>query len=318
MIEAPKTLFISELVPEALAKVERRMRAGTNRRAKGYDPSEEGFLGDDERLADVIERDEATLASLGVTPEAIADWLDALIGLAAQRERLLGDEVDGATGLVLGRFRVETDVYMGSQDCPFFYVETPRTGGGRYISSCGSGSTEHRIRDETTGASLFLTGLHPHLIRAHHFFEGATSYRLEPARAVEVLGLGEAAGEAPPLVSETVWELGSSSSEWTGALATHERNQRLRSEGIPREPLPGLIVWTSDDEGWMAAPIPVAIEEPLEVDGARLDPGVVFSGGAQLRRRTIERYADPMPPSVEQVREARRRAAASRAERGTP
>src|SRR5512143_752038 len=102
-------LLISELSPDRLARIERRLRPGA--------ASATGFLAPGERLAAVIARDAETLRALRVTPEQIADRLESIAGAAyrlsdlARRGRLQLDQaaLDGF------RHRAGPGITVGAQ-----------------------------------------------------------------------------------------------------------------------------------------------------------------------------------------------------------
>ncbi len=156
-----------------LEEVEERMRPGSF--------SQVGFLGPNERLADVLARDSATLSRLGVTGDQMADALEALIAAGnAQRDRPV---------TVGGRFRVLVTVYTGFQICPFapdpHHEQCTAAGGARYAS------VDWTIRNLATGQEMSGPGLLTHLIRAHQFFEGLESpYRIDPEELARLLELG--------------------------------------------------------------------------------------------------------------------------------
>jgi hypothetical protein len=177
--------------------------------------SEAGFLGPDERLADVLARDANTLAALGVEPALIARRIREIVSVAIQRQeeqfqaelrRLrspagaapqpAGDDTQKGKaprrGFAVENFWVSTMHWKGYQPCPWECDPDPHWG-----------SLDFRIDNCSTGASFKGPGLIVHLIERHGFFEGLESpYRVDPADAVEVLELGpvdpaEASGGDP-------------------------------------------------------------------------------------------------------------------------
>lgn len=171
--------------------------------------SESGFLGRDERLADVIAADAESLGRIGVTHEQLADALDHILDSAlAQLEdaierildpitvRLTDDlvevKVDDSTLARLkeevaelkidDRYWVDFAVCLGEQHCPW-----------EVIGDC-SGVVKHASTDWTitssSGAQLSGPGLISHLIRSHHFFESRrVEYRVEPIELAQLLDL---------------------------------------------------------------------------------------------------------------------------------
>ncbi len=111
-----------------------------------------GFIGSNEDPDEVIKNDLELLAAVNITPEEIAAALED-----AQKS-----------------YGVHRTVYNGVQDCPF--ADGPAS------------DTSYLKLDGKKG--IGWSGLHPHLIRAHHFFEGkGVSHRLEPIEAILMLGI---------------------------------------------------------------------------------------------------------------------------------
>ena len=73
--------------------------------------SQRGFLGEDERLKDVLEADARTLEELGLSAEELATPLDRLID-AAEASR-------GRSARVDDRFDIGIEVFTGLQICPW-------------------------------------------------------------------------------------------------------------------------------------------------------------------------------------------------------
>lgn len=144
-------LYIDALTPAEIAVVERRMRKDGS--------SSAGFLGKGESLRDVIERDAATVARHGATHYELSRWLDDLFSqiptFGRSAKRFPGYEAIGM-------------VWRGSQECPF----------GGY--ACGMTNIDYRFTRLVEGGTLSISGLLPHLIGTHQFFEGDTPYRLDP------------------------------------------------------------------------------------------------------------------------------------------
>jgi hypothetical protein len=173
--------------------------------------SESGFLGRDERLADVIAADAESLARLGVTHEQLANALDHILDSAlAQIEdavdlilnptivRLTDDFVelktdesesalarlkDKAAGLnVDDRYWVDFAQYLGSQHCPWGVM-------GECSAELKHSSIDWTITS-SSGAQLAGPGMIGHLIRSHHFFEGrSVRYRVGPIELAQLLDL---------------------------------------------------------------------------------------------------------------------------------
>ncbi|MDC3979808.1 hypothetical protein [Polyangium jinanense] len=134
-----------------------------------------GFLGEAERLGDVLKEDASTLAALGVTPADVAGRIREIVRAALGSRKREWEE----GGDVIGRFRVRLRHWGGYQRCPWLCT-----------SNTAWGSFDFMIENRRTGAKLEGPGLIVHLIAEHGFFEGKESpYRVDPRHAAEVLGL---------------------------------------------------------------------------------------------------------------------------------
>ncbi|MDI1447932.1 hypothetical protein [Polyangium sp. 6x1] len=135
-----------------------------------------GFLGETERLDEVLKEDARTLASLGITAKDVASRIREIVGKALRRSMKSARAEDGHE---IGRFRVRFLKWGGYQECPWLCTPDP-----------GWASIDFVIEDRRSGAKLRGPGLIVHLIAEHGFFEGKESpYRVDPREAAEVLGL---------------------------------------------------------------------------------------------------------------------------------
>jgi hypothetical protein len=139
--------------------------------------SRTGFLGQHERLSDVIAADAETLQKLKLSYEAIASRLDALIAAA---------KASPANRASLGELECRVQIYQGFQICPWAPVPA------RAQCSAGQGvrhgSIDWSIVNLRTGEEVKGPGLVVHLIRDHHFFEGVMSpNRVDPSRLARIL-----------------------------------------------------------------------------------------------------------------------------------
>ncbi|HIH24006.1 TPA: hypothetical protein HA251_03160 [Candidatus Woesearchaeota archaeon] len=150
-------LYIDTLTPAELAAVERRMRPGN--------ASSAGFLGRGESLRNCIERDAATLARHGVTHYEAARWLEDMLNRIPKG-------VDAS--LRFSGYEAKGVVRRGIQGCPF----------GSY--ACGMTNVTYQFTKRSTQEGFSISGLLPHLIGTHQFFEGNTPYRLDPERLLEM------------------------------------------------------------------------------------------------------------------------------------
>jgi hypothetical protein len=142
--------------------------------------SQGGFLGEGERLADVLAQDAQTLAELGLGYEEIAEKLATLIR-AGQLAPHHTARID--------YFEARVTSYMGFQMCPWspdIHRAQCTAGGGVQFSSL-----DWCIRNVRSGQEMCGPGLIVHLIRDHHFFEGHESpYRVDPRALARLLELG--------------------------------------------------------------------------------------------------------------------------------
>lgn len=139
-----------------------------------------GFLGPDERLAEVLARDEATMRDLGLSYTQVAGVLADLLGRA--------EASPGRRVTVDQRYDVSITVFKGFQLCPWaprpHRSQCDAAGGPRFAS------LDWAIRNLRNGQQEHGPGLLAHLIGAHHFFEGEQSpYRVAPASLANLLEL---------------------------------------------------------------------------------------------------------------------------------
>ena len=146
-------------------RIEKMMRPGAC--------SEEGFLSPDEKLYDVYLEDDETLKRLGATYGGIADRLDEIVKSRGLHENLT----------------VEPTHYWGWQECPFGCSDELGELGDEYraLYEKTTSSSDYTVTNGALKESVFFSGLHSHLVRDHHFFEGHTKYRLDPEQCVRVL-----------------------------------------------------------------------------------------------------------------------------------
>jgi len=147
------TLYVDTLSETEIARVEARLRQGNS--------SFSGFLGQNERLRQVIYEDAGTLKRLGMTHKQVAGKLEYLV------QNPQGDS----------RFKVSSIGTREMQEDPFQEKWTPGT-----YPNLGVTITNQ------DGESISFAGLIIGLIRNYQFFEGkGVSSRLDPAEAVRVL-----------------------------------------------------------------------------------------------------------------------------------
>jgi hypothetical protein len=180
------------------AELEQRLRPGAW--------STLGFLGADESLDDVSNRDAETLARLGISYDQMANALGNVLATALEMwrkpvpedkfEEVLAHQTnfpnfyqpetiphfdlhnlpDIQSGFLIDHYQVFIVNYKDWQSCPW--------GCEAYSSS------DFMILNRQTGESVTAPELMPHLIRTHHFFGGLGSpYRTDPERLARVLEL---------------------------------------------------------------------------------------------------------------------------------
>lgn len=132
--------------------------------------SAEGFLGQDLRPVDEIVADD--LRALERSGVSLADLLGALRHAYETARQALGAEVEIRPGV--------TSVFYESRG----RIPSPFRNGRSYEKG------EAVVTDHASGRKMVLTDLGLALIERHGFFQGRGSrYRIEPAEAIEVLGL---------------------------------------------------------------------------------------------------------------------------------
>jgi len=204
--------YITAMTPEQLTEHERNCRPDHGRVRNSVEPyialgqdwfSDTGFINDTESLIEVARCDEATVVRLlGADGHSII--ARALMMLMYTKS--LDDIRTGAPHLMLSgfdtdAFDVAETVWCGYQKCPFIAhtpvklvvngVEKTQV----MIGSCGhqppasSAGTDYKATNKKTSESFTFSGLMPHLIYFHHFYEGTVPHRLDPETVIRVLGL---------------------------------------------------------------------------------------------------------------------------------
>ncbi|HKE42851.1 MAG TPA: hypothetical protein VKG21_23735 [Casimicrobiaceae bacterium] len=151
-------------------EIEARMRPGAFSRS--------GFLGLNERLAEVISADAKALSALHISCAELAAKLDELVGAA---------EASPTRRARVGALECQVQVHQGFQICPW----TPDP----HHAQCDAGlgvrhaSVDWHITNVETAEQMKGPGLVIHLIRDHAFFEGPMSpNRVDPLHLARVLG----------------------------------------------------------------------------------------------------------------------------------
>jgi len=169
-----------------------------------------GMLGPLDKLTAVLEEDELTLRSLGVTRHQIADVLETIQQLATDASQ------DTEVPILGGRFTVRSWQYCGIQGTPFYHPD----------DECGwwkcTGSQNLRVTRKD-GATFSFGTLLIDLIRYNGFFEGPgveavgyremKTFRLDPKLAVEFFNIKPGVDYAPRYENRVCWSAKSSGEE---------------------------------------------------------------------------------------------------------
>jgi hypothetical protein len=133
-----------------------------------------GFLGANERLGDVLKKDDETVKRLGLTHGKIAERIEYFIRAINGRPQREGKLVDG-------NYLVSGNSWRGGQECPW----------GDAGPFMRYSNLDLSIVNRTTGEKINLPGGIVHLITEHQFYEGeASPYRVDPEKAARVLDIG--------------------------------------------------------------------------------------------------------------------------------
>ena len=130
-----------------------------------------GFLGEGEKLEEVLQEDDKTVRRLGVTHEQIASRIEYFIRKMGYPKK---------EGIVIdGKYLVGGIAWRGGQECPW---------GDSLIMPYSN--MDLFIENLDLGERLYFPGGIVHLIREHHFYEGKKSpYRVDPEKAVRILNI---------------------------------------------------------------------------------------------------------------------------------
>jgi hypothetical protein len=161
---------------KSIAELEKAMRPGALSRA--------GFLGNDERLLDVMAADnEYVVDKLGLTHQELARHLHVLAALG-EMHRPKKKGADPEPFLYHGRrFRVTVIAWRGYQGSPF--ADGTRT------------NRDAMVTNLDNGKRLWYSLLVPDMVERYGFYEGkGTKYRVDPKAILEVLDFLKAKGKA--------------------------------------------------------------------------------------------------------------------------
>lgn len=152
---------LAALNGRSIADLEKDMRPG----ASSEVGSTKGFLGQDEKLLDIlVEDNQYVVDELGLTHQELARHLHALAAFGAKHPELL---YHGK------RFKVKIVAYRGTQLSPFY--DGTKT------------NQEAIVQNLDNGKEINYSLLVPHIIERYGFYEGkGTPYRVDPRKVVEV------------------------------------------------------------------------------------------------------------------------------------
>lgn len=141
-----------------------------------------GFLRPGENLMTCVARDREILQKRKVSYKMISDKLKSLIE-QAQKE--------GEDKLIEGRFQVTlSKLAMSCQVCPFSLSSDQNVGPFTPVKNpCGKGLLDVSMKNMMNFREIKFNTLSIHLIEEHHFFQGSVTYRLDPERVIDTLGL---------------------------------------------------------------------------------------------------------------------------------
>jgi hypothetical protein len=180
--EARTRILVQDLPTDAIRRIEERMRPGG--------ASHAGFLAVGESLSQVVQRDENTLARVGVTPEQLVSHLRTILEEA--RDRFLANGRKGPRGGIVVRDRYHVYgfdvVVLGHQECPFEDLSGKPCNG--HTEDCYRyGAQDFAVVNSVNGLKFGFPVLALHLVGDHHFFEGSVEYRVDPLLAARALDL---------------------------------------------------------------------------------------------------------------------------------
>jgi len=131
--------------------------------SKGEYSSGEGFIGAEENIKDIITADYLALKELGLNYDFVSLKLNELIDSDIKE---------------IGNFNVAREGTCGYQQCPWMDKQDD----GAYVMWL--------MPKESNKEKIIVSGIMPHLIKEHYFFEGTKSkYRVDPKRIGEIINL---------------------------------------------------------------------------------------------------------------------------------
>jgi hypothetical protein len=189
--------------------------------------SQSGFLKDNEKLKDVIKKDEEYLKSVNITFEQIADRLRAielkyerisnLINIedndirnkySTKENRSYGkyykyDEKSYCETYMLedGKLQIEVIIWLGGQECPF---QNHDIDDRHYLyGTCSFNVKVLSDNNESKNNSFCFNSLLIHLIKDHYFFEGDVFHRIDPQQIIQLLDIKPNVDYSPDRIFKT-------------------------------------------------------------------------------------------------------------------
>jgi len=170
---------------------------------KWRDTSTGGFLAPNEKLLDVVRTDYDTLCSLGKTYGQMAKladdierqlWSDFQANQKSFTQKIKDYVFSTKKPVIVNvdkeRFNFLQMASFGSQSCPWGCTGIDEF--GYHTSGCGHTVVIEKGKEKSNfmnslSSFTVITGLTPHLIASHYFFEGNASYRTDPRKLLQLV-----------------------------------------------------------------------------------------------------------------------------------
>lgn len=167
-------------------------------------------------LKELIARDEATIARLGITFDQLTQFFDKIKKHFDKKIndhfKMFGyDGIHEITPTILGSFTVRRVSWRGAEKCPFQSLLDTQYHGYEY------GSSDWYFINTKTGEELHIGDLLFHQISVHHFFQSPSSkYRVDPEKLIHFFGLKRGVDYSPELDTSVQWVSGGGSISGSG------------------------------------------------------------------------------------------------------
>lgn len=186
---------------------------------KSSDFSTSKFLGYNDSLKIIINRDREILRNFNITYKQIVDRLNTI----TLKVKALGNN-----SVVEDIFKVKIVTYKGAQECPFQSQDDKKYYGYKY------GNSDVKITNLKTNKSITINTLLPHMIEHHSFFEGNVLHRLEPEKVIKVLELKPEIDYSPQFNKTKIWRMFYSTSE-SLIIEEEDKHKYIRVYNIARQ-----------------------------------------------------------------------------------